>query len=369
MNREDARCLAVAIALEGAPLTSGVFARRAGVTRQAAHRHLRILEGIGLLARRGAGRGSHFELTRVPLAQWTFSREDVDESVVWEQTAILPRVQQLRSNVRSLLRHALTELVNNAIEHSRGERVTVSLHEREGSVSLVVTDDGVGIFRHIVESRGLADESDAVAMLQTGKVTTDPERHAGEGLFFVSRMGDLVAIESGHTRWVVDNTRHDASVGEIVARRGTTVTWTIATASRRTTGEVFGAFTDDELSFSRTEVRVRLLQKADEFVSRAEARRLAAQLGLFGSVTLDFEGVQGIGQGFADELFRVWQRDHPRTELHPINMNPAVRLLVDRVRRGAAPHERFPEDGPPSTSRTTEIIRVGAETRTGPLGP
>jgi hypothetical protein len=44
------------------------------------------------------------------------------------------------------------------------------------------------------------------------------------------------------------------------------------------------------------------------FVSRSEAKRLPRGLDRFAHVTLDFQGVVLVGQGFIDEVFRVWAR-------------------------------------------------------------
>jgi hypothetical protein len=50
-------------------------------------------------------------------------------------------------------------------------------------------------------------------------------------------------------------------------------------------------------------------------------------------VILDFGKVPMIGQGFADELFRVYKKSHPEIELKPINMNAAVKFMIDRVEK------------------------------------
>ena len=55
----------------------------------------------------------------------------------------------------------------------------------------------------------------------------------------------------------------------------------------------------------------------------------------FREVVLDFHRVSGIGQGFADEVFRVWARTHPRVRLRPVKMNPAVEMMVERARSAA----------------------------------
>jgi hypothetical protein len=51
-------------------------------------------------------------------------------------------------------------------------------------------------------------------------------------------------------------------------------------------------------------------------------------------VVLDFEGVDLVGQGFADEVFRVWAQQHPDVLLIPTGMNEPVAFMVERAIRG-----------------------------------
>ena len=53
---------------------------------------------------------------------------------------------------------------------------------------------------------------------------------------------------------------------------------------------------------------------------------------LFQTVMLDFKGVETIGQSFADEIFRVFQIQHPLVHLIPINMSGNVEQMVRRAR-------------------------------------
>jgi hypothetical protein len=94
--------------------------------------------------------------------------------------------------------------------------------------------------------------------------------------------------------------------------------------------EVFAAFTDDDFAFSGTRPVVKLLDTGLTFVSRSEAKLLLARLEQFREVELDFSGVDSVGQGFVDEVFRVWAAEHPETRISPVNMNPAVRFMVER---------------------------------------
>lgn len=84
------------------------------------------------------------------------------------------------------------------------------------------------------------------------------------------------------------------------------------------------------MRFARTRPSVRLARSGTLFVSRSEARRLLAGLERFSEVELDFDGVAEVGQGFVDEVFRVWPADHPGTRLVPIRMAPMVESMVHR---------------------------------------
>ncbi|MHB8244619.1 MAG: STAS-like domain-containing protein [Acidimicrobiales bacterium] len=93
--------------------------------------------------------------------------------------------------------------------------------------------------------------------------------------------------------------------------------------------EVFRAFSaPDRPGIQRSRVRVALFEHGTDFVSRTEAELWPAELEAFGEVEVDFTGVGQVGQGFVDELFRVWQAAHPETRLLPTNTNPAIDALL-----------------------------------------
>ena len=63
-----------------------------------------------------------------------------------------------------------------------------------------------------------------------------------------------------------------------------------------------------------------------------QAKRLTLRFERFQTVVLDLAGIDEIGQGFADEVFRVFQAAHPGTALQPTHMTPAVATMVQRAR-------------------------------------
>lgn len=69
--------------------------------------------------------------------------------------------------------------------------------------------------------------------------------------------------------------------------------------------------------------------------SRTSARAsLCEGLEKFEVVYLDFKDVTVIGQGFTDEVFRVWARAHPGTKLVAQNTVAPVRALIEAALRG-----------------------------------
>ena len=69
----------------------------------------------------------------------------------------------------------------------------------------------------------------------------------------------------------------------------------------------------------------------DHLVSRSQAKRLLARLDKFKEVYLDFKDVPAIGQAFADEIFRVFQNDHPNIRIIPVNETNEVAMMIQRA--------------------------------------
>lgn len=309
---------------------AGEIANALGVTRQTAHRYLRQLVLEGRLIREGAGRGARYRLASFT-DRSSFPTEGLEEDRVWTEMSTPGSVLDRRpQRARNILHYVLTELVNNVIDHSGASEVLIEATLEDNTVVLVVGDEGVGIFRHIRECLDLASELDALQELSKGKTTTLPDRHTGEGIFFCSKVSSFFEISSGGLRWVVDNRLGDTAVGVMEPPvAGTTVRLEVDPSEVRELTEVFDEYTDD-FEFSRTRTLIKLFAFGSEFVSRSQAKRLLHNLERFREVVLDFKGVDLVGQGFADEVFRVWAKGHPDVHLIPVGMNDAVAFMVKR---------------------------------------
>ena len=228
-----------------------------------------------------------------------------------------------------------TEMFNNAVDHSEGISILVKVLSTAASTEIVLQDDGIGIFRKIQAAMNLSDERHAVLELAKGKLTTDPDRHTGQGIFFTSRLLDSFDILSGgvyfaHTLesdadWIMEPSE---------VQTGTAVFMKLGNRSARIDTQIFSQYTSGEdHGFTKTVVPVRLAQYGeDKLISRSQAKRLLGRVDQFKSVVFDFEGVATIGQAFADEIFRVFARSHPSIELLAVHTTTGVQQQIQSAR-------------------------------------
>jgi hypothetical protein len=198
-----------------------------------------------------------------------------------------------------------------------------------------LADDGIGIFRKIQTAMNLADERHAILELCKGKLTTDPEKHTGQGIFFTSRLLDSFDIFSGGVYFGhVLGDEEDWILERQKSYGGTTIYMKLNNHTSRTCKKVFDHYSNEEdLGFIKTVVPVRLAQYENEkLISRSQAKRVMARVDLFKCVVLNFEGVPTIGQAFADEIFRVFAISHPAIEIVPIHVNSEVKRMIGSAR-------------------------------------
>lgn len=310
-------------------------AKQLGLSRPAVASRIRSLIAEGYLAKDGSTRPTYRvgNSRRVGLV---YRLAGLAEDRVWTQD-LAPLLRGLPKNIVEIAHHAMTEMVNNAIDHSEGDEVRVLVDRGLKRLVLYVSDNGVGIFRKITKALGLPDERLALLELSKGKLTTDPARHSGEGIFFTSRMFDKFQIASGELLFDHDDSEDDDllhDLREASSRAGTSVFMEISATSDRTDTAVFQEYSSgpDDYSFAKTVVPVRLAKVGDEnLVSRSQAKRLMQRVDRFRTVILDFEDVTRIGQAFADEVFRVFANEHPNIELVPVHATPAVQQMIRRT--------------------------------------
>jgi DNA-binding transcriptional ArsR family regulator len=317
-------------------ITTSELGARLGISRQALHLHLKALIGEGLVEKTGSTRNAAYVLSGAESDALSFTKryslKGLEEDKVYDEIAFRLRLHRaLSQRARTIVYYAFTEMLNNAIDHSKSEACDVRFTLEAYDVVFSVRDFGIGVFHSIADRFGLPDQEAAIGELVKGKTTTMKEKHTGEGIFFTSKVADRLRFRSHRLELEFHAAEDDVFVRDRRNLKGTEVQFTLSRRSRRKLEDVFQQYSPREFDyrFERTRVQVKLFNR--EYVSRSEARRLLHGLEQFSVATLDFKNVRSMGQAFADEIFRVFQQRHPTVRLEPTNMGSAVRSVVRHV--------------------------------------
>tara|TARA_Y100000294_G_scaffold77837_1_gene73198 strand:- start:266 stop:1354 length:1089 start_codon:yes stop_codon:yes gene_type:complete len=313
-----------------------ITARNFGVSKQAVHRHINILIRRGVLEAEDKTKSRKYTLKPIVHEKIAFFiHKDLAEDKIWRLN-ISNFFKNFSPNIIDICHQGFTEIFNNVIDHSNGMTVRIVIKITSPKIEIKIIDNGIGIFTKIKNELGLEDERHAILELSKGKLTTDPEKHSGEGIFFTSRIFDEFLISS--KQYFFSHYEDDDWLLELDNKKkvleGTIITMAIKTNSKRTTKEVFDRYASesDDYGFTRTHVPVALAQYGEEnLVSRSQAKRLLARFDTFKEVFLDFKDVKFIGQAFTDEIFRVFRNNNTNIRLILVNTNEYVEKMIQRV--------------------------------------
>ncbi|HEY5037942.1 MAG TPA: ATP-binding protein, partial [bacterium] len=220
-------------------LTNAIV-QKFGISRQAAARYLQNMAHDGEIIAEGATKDRVYKpgLSRSIIKNYVLNGS-LEESEIWSKD-FMALCEGLKENVVRICEYGFTEMVNNAIDHSNGKKLELSMHRNSQVITMVVVDDGVGIFRKIKEDHHLSDERQSILELAKGKLTSDPEKHSGQGIFFSSRAFEDFYIHSdklafGH---VPQEQRHRIVELETI-QEGTSVIMQIHLNSEKKLKDVF----------------------------------------------------------------------------------------------------------------------------------
>lgn len=322
--------ITAAAATHGGELLPHVV-QRTGLSRRAAQALLRQLVDAGWLQRSGSTRKPAYAPGEMRQVVRSYALARLDEDQPWRRD--FAPLFVLAPNVAQLLQYAFSELINNAVDHSGGSTVTISLRQTALHLQLLVSDDGCGVFERIGQALQIDEPALAMFELAKGKLSTAPAQHRGHGLFYAARLADVFQLQANAAAF-----QRFASApwapARPVARQGTTVYLAIARDTPRTLDEVLRSASSDAAGYGleRTALPLRLLG-SNGLVSRAMARRVALRLAQFRHAELDFTGVEMLGHSFVDELLRVRGQDGG-AELQLNGLQPSLARMLDDWRVG-----------------------------------
>ncbi|MFN3234345.1 MAG: STAS-like domain-containing protein [Gammaproteobacteria bacterium] len=310
-----------------------VTSKKFSVTRTTVHRHLKSLIAQGKIVQSGTTKNTLYFSSDSFARRFTFKvTSALDEFQLYIE-CIESLVSSFPVNVQDIVNYCFTELVNNVLDHARATQFYVETSLEKNLLSLKITDNGIGVFKNIYDYFQLDDLRESILQLSKGKMTTAPEHHTGEGLFFSSKITEFFHIYANNFHYYIDNQEHDWSLEEDkVIKQGTMVHCIIDVATKRKLLDVFKKYQDEnDFSFNRTDILVILSKlKEETLISRSQAKRVLRGLENFKHITLDFTGVRLVGQGFVDQVFRVFHQTYPHIKLNYTNANKDIDFMIKR---------------------------------------
>ncbi len=256
---------------------------------------------------------------------------DLDTDTYAYYHCLEEHISHFDENVQAIWSYTFSEMINNVIDHSAASDVEIIVEQDYLNTSVMIYDNGIGIFKKIKEHFKFPSLDEAICELFKGKLTTDSENHSGEGIFFSSKMmDDFFIVSSGK---IFTNNKYDNSKIISIASeniKGTCVIMSLSNYTHKKPHEVFDLYANVDGGFIKTKIPMKNIFDASP-VSRSQAKRVCNRLEKFKEVVIDFEGVQWMGQGFAHQLFVIFAREHMDIQIVPINMNEDITKMYNHV--------------------------------------
>lgn len=313
---------------EGAPNVVKLVSETFEINQNTVHTYIKELLANGVIER--VKRGTYNLLDETTAYSFSRSKDEmVDEQQIYEKH-LRRHFQDFPVNVKGIWEYTLGEMINNVIDHSEAENLRILVKQNYLSTKVCIFDDGIGIFKKIKDHFTMNSLDEAICELFKGKLTTDPEHHSGEGIFFSSRLADKFAIISDGKVFAINKYDIDGLWDDPEPHAGTAVMIELSNESNKKAAEIFNQYAQVGGGFVKTMVPLKNMFDAAP-VSRSQAKRVCHRLESFQEVVLDFEGLEWMGQGFAHQIFIVFQNKHPDVEIIPINMGKGVEQMYLHV--------------------------------------
>lgn len=304
------------------------------ISDKTVYRYIKELEQVGSIVKSGRHLSLVNTVHKIELSMVEALKSG--EDIIFSDR-VLPALSDLPENVQNIWEYIITELLNNVLEHSEADSIKIILRKNPVKTTILIQDNGIGIFNKLRKHYKLQHIEDVILELYKGKVTTSAEDHSGEGIFFISRLADSFAlISNGKTfsyQYIPDILPEISKIAPNVDKMvsgGNGAFISLSNSSKKEVSEMINTFSDDDGYLCKSSIPLGNIYETAP-VSRSQAKRLSACFLNFREVTLDFKGINFVGQGFAHELFTVFPLSHPEITLVPININEDIKLMLTHV--------------------------------------
>ncbi len=298
------------------------------ISTNTVHTYINDLVEEGIIKKQK--RGEYELVSRQEDYDFSRSKGELETDTHAYDVCLDKQLAHLPENVRHIWFYAVSEMVNNVIDHSDAENMHVRVLVNHLKTTVTITDDGVGIFEKLKNHFSLPGLDEAICELFKGKLTTDKENHSGEGVFFTSKMMDSFSIISGGKVFTTTKYDNDGVGSCSQGKSGTSVIMELSNFTNKSAKDIFDAYSDTDGAFTTTRIPLKnIFDQAP--VSRSQAKRICNRLDEFEEVILDFNGVPWMGQGFAHQIFVVYAKAHSEISIKAENMNESVLGMYKHV--------------------------------------
>ncbi len=309
------------------------------ISRAAVARHIALLVKRNILRATGKTKARAYALVHSINEKFSLSLIGLQEDVVWRERIRPLFPTDISENVLTICNYGFTEMLNNAIDHSESDTVHITVTVDAAQIFLWIRDFGIGVFTKLMRDLHLHDARHALLELSKGKLTTAAGGHTGQGIFFTSRIFDEYMFWANgfsfcrfgkDDDWLFesDDAKNDPDEGTLVMMR-------ISRRATQTANEIMRQYASElhDYGFTKTHIPLMLAKyEGEQLVSRSQAKRLMLRVDQFKEVMLDFTGIATIGQAFADQIFRVFQGEHPKLLIIPMHENEEVKNMIARAK-------------------------------------
>ncbi len=314
---------------QGEPSVTKTVSEAFSVNQNTIHTYINSLVRDNIIER--IKRGQYKLVSNEFVYEIKRSAGDLDNDTYAYSKCLHSHIENLESNVRQIWSYTFSEMINNVMDHSEAEKTEIVIEQDYLKTTAIISDNGIGIFNKIKSHFGFETVEDVICELFKGKLTTDTVNHSGEGIFFSSKMmDDFFIVSSGK---IFSNNKYDNSrIIDIAAenQKGTSVIMSLSNFTHKIPGEIFDLYANVDGGFTKTRIPMKNIFDTAP-VSRSQAKRVSNRLEKFKEVIIDFDNVQWMGQGFAHQLFVVFNNEHPDIKIMPVSMNEDVTKMYNHV--------------------------------------
>lgn len=301
-----------------------------GINQNTVHRYINELVEDGIIKR--VKRGVYELVYTTESHTFKNTHSDLPSDSYPYEKFFKKYISDFSQNVHDMWSYVMSEMVNNVMDHSESETLNMIVFQDYLKTTVIIDDNGVGIFKKIKEHFDMPSIDDAICELFKGKLTTNETCHSGEGIFFSSRIMDTFEIYSDSKHFSINRLNdwelHDWQ--SAIDKKGTTLIMSLSNRSTKKLVDIFNAYSNVDGGFKKTVIPLRYIFESSP-ISRSQAKRVCARLQNFSKVEIDFEGIEWVGQAFMHEIFSVFCKSHEGIELVPTNMNKTCQDMYSHV--------------------------------------